>query len=177
MTLILIVVDCIFYLQYLAPTLMLNQFHFNIFLNGVAIESAQVFAAVFGYMTIMKIPRRTSGCVSFAIVMLCSFILIFVWHQDETEVAHLGESIFVLIFLFLIELTISNAFNNYAVYLNELYPTQIRLVGIAFVKMFGAITTMVSSQIIHACISSGFRIMILFTILAGISIFLYYLLP
>ena len=37
MTFVLIVVDCVFYLQYLAPTLMLNQFHFNIFLNGVAI--------------------------------------------------------------------------------------------------------------------------------------------
>ena len=83
----------------------------------------------------------------------------------------------MLVFLFFIELTVSNAFNNYAVYLNELYPTQIRIVGIAFIKMFGAITTMVSSQIIHACISSGFKIMILFTILAGVSIVLYYLLP
>lgn len=109
--------------------------------------------------------------------MVCSFILIFVWDQDETEVAHIGESISVLIFLFFIELTVSNAFNNYAVYLNELYPTQIRIVGIAFIKMFGAITTMVSSQIIHACISSGFKIMILFTILAAISIVLYYILP
>ena len=83
----------------------------------------------------------------------------------------------VLGFLFFIELTVSNAFNNYAVYLNELYPTQVRIVGIGFIKMFGAITTMVSSQIIHACISGGFKIMILFSLLAGISIFLYYLLP
>ena len=37
MTLILIAVDCVFYLQYLAPTLMLNQFDFDIFLNGAAI--------------------------------------------------------------------------------------------------------------------------------------------
>ena len=102
MTLILIVVDCVFYLRYLAPTLMLNQFHFNIFLNGVAIESAQVFAAIFGYLTIMKIPRRVSGCVSFGIIMLCSFILIFIWDQDETEVKNIGSGIVVLIFLFFI---------------------------------------------------------------------------
>ena len=83
----------------------------------------------------------------------------------------------MLIFLFLIELTVSNAFNNYVVFLNELYPTQIRIVGIAFIKMFGAMTTMVSAQIIHACISSGFKIMILFCILAAISMGLYYILP
>ena len=37
MTIILIFVDIIFYLQYLTPTLMLAQFNFNIFVNGASI--------------------------------------------------------------------------------------------------------------------------------------------
>ena len=37
MTIILIFLDCVFALQYLTPTLMLNQFNFDIFLNGSAI--------------------------------------------------------------------------------------------------------------------------------------------
>ena len=36
---------------------------------------------------------------------------------------------------------------------------------------------MVSSQIINACLVSGFKIMILFAVLAGISVALYLLLP
>ena len=36
---------------------------------------------------------------------------------------------------------------------------------------------MVSSQIINACINSGFKIMLLFAILAVISMGIYYILP
>ena len=46
-----------------------------------------------------------------------------------------------------------------------------------FIKIFGAITIMLSSRIVNACLNNGFKIMILFTILAVISVILYYLLP
>lgn len=65
MTIYLIVLDCVFYLQYLAPTLMLNQFHFNIFLNGAVIESTQLFVFFIGYFTIQKVP--------------CLYFLVFLW--------------------------------------------------------------------------------------------------
>ena len=81
MTIILIIVDSVFYLQYLAPTLMLNQFHFNIFVNGTVVQSSQIFASIFGYLTITKIPRRVSGCVSFTIITLCAIILVKIWDQ------------------------------------------------------------------------------------------------
>jgi len=177
MTILLIILDCVFYLQYLAPTLMLDQFDFNIFINGGAIESAQIFVGFIGYFTIGKMPRRIYGVVSFGIIAACSIALIFIWDQDNTENTELSSNIIVLIFIFFIELTVSNAFNFYAVYLNELYPTQIRIVGIGFIKVFGSITAMVSSQIINACINSGFKIMLLFALLAIISMIIYYLLP
>ena len=79
--------------------------------------------------------------------------------------------------MFLIVLTVSSAFNFYSVYLNELYPTQVRIIGIGFTKSWGSMTSMASAQIISACLSSGFKIMLLFAILASICIFLSYLLP
>ena len=82
-----------------------------------------------------------------------------------------------MIMVFFIEMVVTNAFNNYLVYLNELYPTQIRGVAMGFIKIFGAVTIMLSSRIVNACLNSGFKIMILFTILAVISVVLYYLLP
>ena len=82
MTFILIAVDCVFYLQYLAPTLMLSHFDFDIFLNGAAIESAQVISTIFGWFTVYKHPRRLSGAVCFFIIMICSAVLTFIWDQN-----------------------------------------------------------------------------------------------
>ena len=83
MTIYLIILDCVFYLQYLAPTLMLDQFDFNIFVNGGAIESAQVFVGFIGFFTIYRVPRRWYGVVSFGIIGACSTALIFIWDQDS----------------------------------------------------------------------------------------------
>jgi hypothetical protein len=177
MTLILIFVDIVFTLQYYAPTLMLNQFNFNIFINGAAIESAQIFAGFLGYFTIYRVPRRTMACVSFAIIMACSTVLIFIWDQDETEVTDIGSNMVTLIFLFFIELTVSNAFNFYSIYLNELFPTQVRIIGVGFIKTFGSLTVTFSGQLISACLNGGFKIMILFAILAGICGILSWMLP
>lgn len=101
MTLILILVDCVFYLQYLAPTLMLNQFDFDIFMNGAAIESAQVISMIFGWLTVYKQPRRLSGGICFFVIMICSLVLTFIWDQNGTNVTF-SSSIVVLIFVFMI---------------------------------------------------------------------------
>ena len=68
--------------EHLTPTLMLSQFHFDIFISGASIESAQIFAAVFGFFTIYRLPRRIEGGVSFFIIMICSIVLIFIWDQN-----------------------------------------------------------------------------------------------
>ena len=81
---------------------------------------------------------------SFALIAIYAVVLIFVWDQDSKDIDDIWSNLTVLIFIFLIQLTVTNAFNTYAVYLNELYPTQIRVIAIGFVKMFGAVTTMLS---------------------------------
>jgi len=64
------------------------------------------------------VPRRLYGMVSFSIIAGCSIVLCFIWDQHETGVTNVGANIVVLAFVFVIELTVSNAFNFYAVYLN-----------------------------------------------------------
>ena len=177
MTLILIIVDGVFTLQYYTPTLMLNQFNLGIYLSGASIESAQVFAGILGYLIISKVKRRKEGMISFSIIAICSLTLIFIWDQNQTDVTDIGSNLIVLFFVFFIELTVSNAFNIYAIYLNELFPTQVRIIGVGFVKTFGTIVLLFSSQIINACLNSGFKIMILFTALAVLSAYLSFVLP
>lgn len=125
----------------------------------------------------MKFKRRTTGIVSYVIILVCSVVLIFIWDQDETEITDIGSNVIVLILLFVIEMIVSNAFNFFAIYLNEIFPTQVRVIGVGFVKTFAAMTSMVASQIIDACLNGGFKIMILFTVMALLSIGLYIILP
>ena len=63
------------------------------------------------------------------------------------------------------------------VYINELMPTQVRIIGLAFIKFFGGVILMVESEIISACLDSGFKVMILFAILAGLCVVASYYLP
>ena len=115
--------------------------------------------------------------VSIGIICAYSIILIFVWNQNATSSSSTLNSVLTLAFMFLVVLVVSSAFTFYAVYLNELFPTQVRIVGIGFIKSFGAMTDMASSEIISACFDSGFKIMILFAILAGVSMIISWALP
>lgn len=54
-------------------------------------------------------------------------------------------------------------------YYNELYPTQVRVLGTGLVSLMGGVMVTVAPQIIDLCISSEFPIMILFAILSGLS--------
>jgi len=59
-----------------------------------------------------------SGMVSFGIIVACSIVLIFVWNQDGGNDEEVGSNVVVLLFVFIIELVVSNAFNVYGIYLN-----------------------------------------------------------
>lgn len=83
----------------------------------------------------------------------------------------------VLLFIFIIEFAISNEFNFYLVYLNETFPTQVRIIAIGFIKTFGTITVMLAPALINACASSGFPLMLVFGIMAAISVWCSYVLP
>jgi hypothetical protein len=97
---------------------MLSQFNFNVFVSGSVIEASQILVSIFGYLSIYKIPRRLSGMVSFTIIMVCSIILVFIWDQSGSDDGDTGKKIVVLIFVFVIEMVVSNSFNFYAIYLN-----------------------------------------------------------
>ena len=53
--------------------------------------------------------------------------------------------------------------------MNEILPTQVRIISIGFIKTFGSITMMVTPYLLKLCVSNGFSIMLLFTFLAASS--------
>jgi hypothetical protein len=74
----------------------------------------------------------------------------------------------VLIFLF--ELAISFEFTIFYVYMNEVFPTQARVVGTSVVSLVGEAVVIFSSEIIDLCFLNDFPVMILFSSLSFVCI-------
>lgn len=142
---------------------MIAQFQFNIFINGIVIGTSSLLSYPFCYFMITKIKRRTLGLACFTIVLLCSSVLIFFWHPKNDEVVQpLSENIGILVAFFIIGFVITVEYIFYEVYLLELYPTQVRLIGGSFATVMGGVTISFADFIIDGCNNAGFSVMIVF---------------
>ena len=66
-------------------------------------------------------------------------------------------------------LLITNEYTFFWVYLTELYPAQIRIIGVSFVTVMGGVAISVSDLLVTVAQNSGFSVMIIFSIFAFIS--------
>ena len=133
MTFMLIILDIVILMEYFTPTLMLAQFNLNIFINGLVIQSSQILASVASFFMISRCPRKVVTYVVFTIILLISTLLIFIWDQDKNDTSDTLTDVIVLGCVFIIDFAITIEFNFFTIYFNELYPAQIRLVGIGFI--------------------------------------------
>ena len=83
MTILLIVLQFVINFLFYAPTLMLADFQFSIFLNGAVIGSASAVSYIFSYFTVSHIKRKTMAVISFGVIFIVSFVLIFVWDPNS----------------------------------------------------------------------------------------------
>lgn len=122
---------------------------------------------------ISRVKRKTAAYLCFITTFICSMILIFLWDQGEkVEQPEIRNSIGVLALIFLFRFAITIEYVYFYVYFNELYPTQVRVLGTSFVTMLGGTMVTVAPIIIGSCMSKGFPIMIIFAVLSGLSIVL-----
>ena len=70
-------------ISYFSPTFMLAKFKFSIYINGIAIYSSAICSCMFTSFMISRVPRKIFGSVSFTVVFICSFVLLFIWDQDS----------------------------------------------------------------------------------------------
>lgn len=84
MTVALILVQISIAFLYFAPNLMLNEFQLSIFIYGVVYGFATVLSTALMYCVINKFPRKSVAVVTFSVTLICSIVLIFVYHP-KTE--------------------------------------------------------------------------------------------
>jgi hypothetical protein len=82
LTLLLIILQITINFLFYAPTLMIADFEFDIFINNVIIGSASAGSYIFSYFAITRVKRKTMAVLSFILIFIFSFILIFFWNPN-----------------------------------------------------------------------------------------------
>jgi OCT family organic cation transporter-like MFS transporter 4/5 len=83
MTLMLILLQCTIIFEFYAPALMLDKFKLDIFINGLVIGVSEIISYPICYFLIMKSKRQYAAYACFAGTFICSFVLIFMWDQND----------------------------------------------------------------------------------------------
>ena len=83
LTIFLILLQISINFLFYAPNLMLADFEFSIFINGIVIGSASAISYFFSYFAVTRVARKTMGLVSFTIILILSFVLIFIWDSND----------------------------------------------------------------------------------------------
>ena len=94
-------------LEFYSPTLMLSQFNFTIFVNGLVVQISQLCAGVMSFIMISRLKRRNVAIVGLVILGICSVVMIFIWDQDKEKVDNIWTNVGVLIMLFIFQMTTS----------------------------------------------------------------------
>lgn len=177
MTVFLIIAQCTIIFEFYAPALMLDKFKMDIFINGLVVGVSEIISYPFCYFLIMKSKRLNIAYICMATTAVCSGVLIFIWKQDQDEAGDIGSNIGVLALIFIFRFAISTEYTFFYVYFNEVYPTQIRVIGTGLVSTMGAAMVTVASIIIDSCIHAGIPVMAIFAGLSIITILVFTRLP
>jgi hypothetical protein len=178
LTIFLIIVQVAISFIFFAPNLMLNDFQLNIFINGAVLGTSYVLSEIFCYAVVKNFKRKNLAILSMATILVCSIALIFVYRpKTDGEVLPLSGNIGILAALFIITFCVSAEFTYFYIYVSELYPIQIRIIGISLINFTGAIAIALSQQIITSCLTSGFNVMIVFALFAIASVIASLFLP
>lgn len=134
-----VVAFCVDFLYY-APVMLISEFGFDFYLNGVLINISELATYVLTYFFIARIPRRQLAVAMFAGALLCSFALVFLnghslCEHDCWKVGALLEVCVVLVLRFAVALE----FQVFLIYLNELLPTQVAGTGFSYASIIGTL--------------------------------------
>lgn len=110
-------------------------------------------------------------------ILVCSTVLVFIWDQNSSEVRDVRSNLIVLMLIFVLEFAITVEYSFLYIYINELFPTQVQILGFGFNEIFGAMTLVSSKWLISFCLNGGIKIMIIFAVLAALSMVCSYFLP
>ncbi len=148
---------------YYAPLILIDNFGFNFYLNGVIINLSELITYFVSYFLITKLKRKNMALFLFAVAFGCSFILLFI-HKNEicSEDCWNAKNVIELLIIFVMRFAISLEFQIYLIYVNELYPTQIAGIGVSYTSIIGTLPNIFLPELINLSNRYNVNVMIYF---------------
>ena len=111
---------------YYAPLMLINEFGFDFYINGVIINLSELVTYIFSYFAIPTMRRKRMNLTTSSISLVCSLILIFI-HTKQicTGDCWNFKVILELIIIFVLRFCASLQYQLLFVYITELYPAQV----------------------------------------------------
>jgi hypothetical protein len=107
MTLLFVVIEISIEFLFFGPNLMIDEFQFDIFLNGLVLGGSSLLSYIFCLIVIDKLRRRNTAMVTFTVATICFFILIFIWTPKTQETSSsIYAKVLMLATLFIINFCI-----------------------------------------------------------------------
>ena len=125
---------------------------------------------------INRIGRQAAAYTCYGIALVCALGLWLIWTPGGTNLTNSSQ---VLTLIFIMRFAITTECTYFYVYFNELYPTQVRVLGTGFISVIGALSIAFAPLLLHFLLTNGFQqsIMLLFAFMSAISIASSYFLP
>lgn len=160
------------------PLLLVGQFGFNFYLNGIILNGTELLVFPFSFTKIDSINRKTTFMISIVTCLVCGLVLIFVGQNNIcTHNCSVIQSVVQIGLLIVIFYCASIILQILVVYTFELYPIQIAAIGIGFGQFSMGISNIIIPTLIVLFNSLNLSIMIVFCFMAGVFLLALFPLP
>lgn len=156
---------------YYAPLMLVDEFGFDFYLNGVLINLSDLLTYIFSYSMVTTLKRKKFNMLASAVSLACSFLLIFL-HAKEicTEDCWTPRIVFELLVVFLMRVFVAFMFQLIFVYMTELYPVQVVGLGIGLGCIVGSIPDIFIPELINVLDRLNFPVMLLFCLMSVLNL-------
>lgn len=148
---------------YYGPTLIIDQFGFDIYTSQTVLNIADLFCYYPLMVMVDKVKRRRTISLLFSIATFMSIILSFITKPDNCDGCSIAYIQLALIFVF--RFSISMMFGLLFIYITEVYPIRVRNIGSGVFVTFGGLASAVNPIIMGELTRANINHFILFSIL------------
>lgn len=158
-------------LLYYAPLMLIDEFGFDFYFNGILVNLSDLFTYAFGYFLVLKLKRKQFNIFASSIAILSSFALIFLHAQEICTTNCWNSKIIIeLALVFVMRFFVSFMYQMLYVYATELYPAQLAGLGVGFGSIAASVASIIIPKMIGLFGRLGIPIMLAFCLVSCLSL-------
>lgn len=157
---------------YNAPLMLIDEFGFDFYLNGIILNLSELSTYFFTYFYITRLPRKTVNILTSVVTLICSVILIFLHTRKicSGQECYSSRMVLEMVVFFILRVSVSLIYQVLYLYVAELFPVQVVGMALGMSCILGHIPNALLPELINICHRHNFPIMSVFVIVALLSL-------